>query len=667
MAVAPQTIGNIPEGQYIRLSSGKIVKRSGVAPGAISSLPGGRPLFTQVDAAPKDATVIDRQDLSEQDINASGTLAPKEFSATPAGDFNATGYNAALKNTSTPRISFSSNPPTDTAPGGQPTPAPQTSRTIVIPNGATLSGLAAQNGTTVGELMRLNPNIKDPNKIAAGASLTLSAGQPAAGATQSKTPTKDAAQIAADNLVFGGSASPVPVRTSSFSYPNAVSTTPVATSGPQAPDYSQQYKNLRSSEGVVAAEDQLNDVNDRIAALQDEIASKKDAAKGPGVSSRYINGALVQIDKESADAIRALESERASVVDQLNNKNNTISTLMTLNKQSYNDARSNYEFEYSKALAAQSAVSGAKDKETDNARANATVIMNSYKDKQFDTASITPEQKLMWNNIEVQAGLPQGFIQSFLTAKPNQEVLFHTQNPDGSTQVVFKDPKTGGVGVVQTVGGGGGTQAPLNPEYAGIIGTILGSGKFTASQANAITKAINSGDDPFTVVKNNAKNIMGQTEATTVTKFEAAKGAMQDLDTAMKAFYEAGGSTSIISGNLEKTINKLGEVNDPKLVDLATQIQAQLQIYRNAVSGTAYSVQEGADIATIFPGINKSQGLNQAIIGGRMKAFDSTIDSVYKATLGSGYDKLKNASNEDAELRAAGYSDEQIKEIKNAR
>jgi len=46
-------------------------------------------------------------------------------------------------------------------------------RTIKISSGATLSGLAQQYNTTVGDLMSINPNIKDPNKIFAGASLNL--------------------------------------------------------------------------------------------------------------------------------------------------------------------------------------------------------------------------------------------------------------------------------------------------------------------------------------------------------------------------------------------------------------------------------------------------------------------------------------------------------------
>ena len=45
--------------------------------------------------------------------------------------------------------------------------------TIRIPGGSTLSGLARQYQTTVSELLQLNPAIVDPNRIQAGAELTL--------------------------------------------------------------------------------------------------------------------------------------------------------------------------------------------------------------------------------------------------------------------------------------------------------------------------------------------------------------------------------------------------------------------------------------------------------------------------------------------------------------
>ena len=45
--------------------------------------------------------------------------------------------------------------------------------TITIQKGQTLSGIAKQNGTTVDEIMKANPSIKNANLIYAGSSLSL--------------------------------------------------------------------------------------------------------------------------------------------------------------------------------------------------------------------------------------------------------------------------------------------------------------------------------------------------------------------------------------------------------------------------------------------------------------------------------------------------------------
>lgn len=215
----------------------------------------------------------------------------------------------------------------------------------------------------------------------------------------------------------------------------------------------------------------------------------------------------------------------------------------------------------------------------------------------------------------------------------------------GSSSVLI-DTRTGKVIRTYTDSplAGGGNSITGSSEYQTALQTILGSGKFTDNQASRIANAINSGDDPFTVIKNNAKDIMGNTIATQVTKYENARESMLQIQSLLRDYYAKGGKTNIFNGSFERSINKLGEISDPELVEIATQIGTALQTYRNAVSGTAYSVQEGREIAKIFPDINKSQGLNEAIIRARLKSFDTEIDSSYRTALGDSYDKIKGMS-----------------------
>ncbi len=141
---------------------------------------------------------------------------------------------------------------------------------------------------------------------------------------------------------------------------------------------------------------------------------------------------------------------------------------------------------------------------------------------------------------------------------------------------------------------------PNAAQYSGALSVILGSTKFTKDQKNSVVEAINNGSDPFAVIKNQAKNIMPQTEATKLSNLEYSRDAFNAMTKSLNDFYAAGGNTGLISGNFEKIYNKLGQVNDPKLVAIATELQGNIQSYRNAISGTAYSEQEGKDINSFF-------------------------------------------------------------------
>lgn len=173
-----------------------------------------------------------------------------------------------------------------------------------------------------------------------------------------------------------------------------------------------------------------------------------------------------------------------------------------------------------------------------------------------------------------------------------------------------------------------------------LITTILGSWSFTKQSRQDIITAIRKGDDPWTVIRNRAKSIMGAPAAKDLYDYEKSSTAFNNLADRIQKFYDAGGETSYMKWNFEKVINSFGNVSDPKLVRFATDVSAALQQYRNAISGTAYSEQEGKDIASIFPWIDKSKDLNSAIISARKEVFQSVADSAYRSVLGNGYDKL---------------------------
>lgn len=177
-------------------------------------------------------------------------------------------------------------------------------------------------------------------------------------------------------------------------------------------------------------------------------------------------------------------------------------------------------------------------------------------------------------------------------------------------------------------------------QYKPALDVILGSKNFTKEQKASFIQAVNNGQDPFAVIKNQAISILGP-EGKEVRNLEQAKAQVNEINRLLTQYYQNGGNTGIFKGGYEKALNKLGKVDDPNLVQIAVSISSALQTYRNAVSGTAYSVKEGQEISSVFPGINKSQGLNTAIIQGRINSFDTNIDAAYRSALGETYDQLK--------------------------
>lgn len=179
------------------------------------------------------------------------------------------------------------------------------------------------------------------------------------------------------------------------------------------------------------------------------------------------------------------------------------------------------------------------------------------------------------------------------------------------------------------------------------VNVINGSNKFTKDQKSSFISSMNNTTnvgDAFSIIKNQAKDVMSGTTQTKVENYQNANTAMDKLAADLKTFYANNGDTNIFTGNYEQVLAKLGTVDNPNLRTLAAQIESSLQIYRNAVSGTAYSVQEGNAIASIFPGIDKTQGLNDAILKARKDVFNTQIDDYYRQVIGKSYDDLKKAS-----------------------
>ena len=384
-----------------------------------------------------------------------------------------------------------------------------------------------------------------------------------------------------------------------------------------------------------------NDINNLNASERQGLANTENKV----IPMEFIVGQQAQIQKQAAldrlsksESLQALTGQRLGRLDalkaQLGFEDNRFEKLLGLQKE-FNDISKS---------------------QRDEARTTLGDIINYSQGKSFD--ELDPESQQAIINSTANSPLSLGLVKQGMERAKLAFQDEQTKNRAGMTdtvkldngQTVLIDKSTGKV--IKNLGGGsdtgigGGGNSLLNPQYEKALSVILGSSKFTKENKADVINAIRSGQDPITVIKNKAKDILGATEGTKLTNYETANKQLDDVKNLLNQYYQAGGKTNVFKGNFEKTLNKLGTLKDPKLVSIATQIASALQIYRNAVSGTAYSVQEGQQIASVFPGINKTQGLNDAILSGRKQSFNSLIDGMYTSALGGSYNDLKGGSND---------------------
>lgn len=181
-----------------------------------------------------------------------------------------------------------------------------------------------------------------------------------------------------------------------------------------------------------------------------------------------------------------------------------------------------------------------------------------------------------------------------------------------------------------------------NNEFASTLSTVASlTGASAANQKTTLKSLqtdIGNGDykSAYQKIVNNVSNSLTGDNKTQFDNKNAALPAIADLKTKLQAYEDAGGKTSLLNGTFEQIQNKLGEVGDPKLQSLATDLKISMQNYRHNLSGAAFSAQEAADYASVNPSSTNKLSLNLSILDGMYSNFKRQIDSTVDSKVGDG-------------------------------
>lgn len=378
--------------------------------------------------------------------------------------------------------------------------------TIKIPKGSTLSGLAKQYNTSVDELLRANPQIKDPNLIYAGANLTLpgsssqsgsvnvmdmigvpgytspnqdnqsgSSGQSdfsnvqdiksaneainknqatdIANANQAnEPPTRDTSYDAFAKALKGATGAEGNAGTTDYSQiANAIKPT---ADKPNQVDLETKLGDYRTEYGVDALESDVNDLKKQQDQIYADMRTRKAAEEAKPVAMNVITGRVNEAQRQESEKLDSIQRQIKYKTDQLNTKYSVINTMMKLAGDDYNNSVNAYNTELANNISMYNILRGIKedtkseqDKATDDARASLQIVYNQMEKGNVSLGDLTPDQKTLITKLELQSGLPIGFYKQIKENNPNSSVVstvsWTDENNKKYVSVITKDKTTG--------------------------------------------------------------------------------------------------------------------------------------------------------------------------------------------------------------------------------
>lgn len=206
---------------------------------------------------------------------------------------------------------------------------------------------------------------------------------------------------------------------------------------PEPIDWSDMYDEMRGEYGVTELEGTLNTLTTQ---RDEEMAITEERtldAEGKPVALGVISGRVGEIERQQTRRIDAINRQINTVTNQLNTAYNVIQTYMQFERMEYQDAVEQYNTDFSQALQMYNLIDSEMDEQVANARANLTLYSNAITSGNMSYGSLSPDQKLLINKMEIEAGLPVGYIAG-LHMKPSDK-LAGTSSDGSQALIVDKD------------------------------------------------------------------------------------------------------------------------------------------------------------------------------------------------------------------------------------
>ena len=339
--------------------------------------------------------------------------------------------------------------------------------TYTVKSGDTLSAIGAKYGIdykTITGYKSGNPNLIYPGEV-----LTLGGGAaPSAGAGISAPAPQPAPQPAQDINQFLDKyqeqimASVVQKPETRVRTPEEIKAMVEPSVGlPGVLDYKQMFMGYRDEYGVADLEQVLTGLK----AEEDELVAgfrqQRTTERGKPVAMNVISGRIGEEERAYLERQDYITREKSQVTSELTTKYNLIGQLMSFEQQTYQDTVERYENEFNKNIKMYDILRGEErdalsdyERAIDRAKSNLTIFANAVTAGNLSWDSMDDSQKVLVSKLEVQSGMPLGFVSSLQMSAKDR--LVSVNEKTGEALMIGED---GGFNVVQT----GMTPTPTAP------------------------------------------------------------------------------------------------------------------------------------------------------------------------------------------------------------
>lgn len=237
---------------------------------------------------------------------------------------------------------------------------------------------------------------------------------------------------------------------------------------PPAPDLIDTYNVYNTAYKIEDAQKTVDDAQTELDNLDAAFVAGTHDTQNQLKPMEILRGDAAKLQQQYTEKRMLAQNKLSLATRILEGKQKMVETMVNLTDKNYENARNQYNDNYTRAfeMAKQIRSNAESDRdfafkvkqaEGDDARANLTTFGNALVSSGKSWKDLTESQKSFVRDLELKSGLPVGTMEKFVAAKPQAKLLTTATNDNGDVTFIYANPD-GTPGMTRVVKGVGNSQ-----------------------------------------------------------------------------------------------------------------------------------------------------------------------------------------------------------------